>query len=98
MSISAIKRKLCRSLRPSARARGYDRAYEQLRKEFLSDPENRLCVECVKLGRLVLATEADHIISVRDRPDLRLEKENLQPLCKRHHSRKTVRSDGGFGK
>ena len=42
------------------------------------------------------AAEVDHIIPRRqggtDTPD------NLQPLCRSCHARKTVKQDGGFGK
>jgi 5-methylcytosine-specific restriction protein A len=39
----------------------------------------------------------DHIQSIKDRPDLRLEATNLQSLCWPCHNAKTNRSDGGFG-
>lgn len=37
-----------------------------------------------------IATEVDHIISVRERPDLRLDYRNLQSACKPCHSAKTL--------
>jgi 5-methylcytosine-specific restriction endonuclease McrA len=39
--------------------------------------------------------EVDHIQPVRDRPDLAFDEDNLQTLCRRHHSRKT-RQEMGF--
>lgn len=78
--------------RPSSSERGYDSKWRSTRNEFLRF--NRVCChpECT-----ATATEADHIISVRERPDLRLVWANLRPYCKAHHSARTAR-DQGFGK
>jgi len=40
-------------------------------------------------GRAELATEVDHVIGRRKRPDLAWDPGNLQGLCKSCHSRKT---------
>lgn len=50
-----------------------------------------LCVECQRNGRIEPATELDHIVPRRLRPDLAFEIANVQGLCKSHHSRKTRR-------
>ena len=50
---------------------------------------NPLCVECKKNGNLVLATECDHKIDIQVSPELCLEPDNVQPLCKSCHSKKT---------
>jgi 5-methylcytosine-specific restriction endonuclease McrA len=58
-----------------------------------------------ELGRQVLweeplcpcgakATQADHIISVKERPDLALARSNLVGRCASCHSRKTAIKDG----
>jgi 5-methylcytosine-specific restriction endonuclease McrA len=44
-----------------------------------------------------IATEVDHIKSIRSRPDLRLTWSNLQSACKRCHSAKTLREMRGAG-
>lgn len=75
--------------RPSSAARGYDADWRALRAAFLY--ANPLC--CVP-GCLAHATEADHIVSVRERPDLRLVWDNLRPCCKPHHSRHTALVQG----
>ncbi len=46
-----------------------------------------LCVECERLGRVMVATLVDHIIPYRERPDLGLDRSNLQPLCHSCHGR-----------
>lgn len=61
--------------------------WKRLRNEFLS--ENPFCIECKKDGIIVLATTADHINPRLARPDLALDKRNLQALCNTHHSIKT---------
>ena len=43
-----------------------------------------------KKGGLVSAIEVDHILPLEDGGAM-YDEENLQPLCKPHHSRKTAR-------
>lgn len=67
------------------------RAWRWLRSYVLSrDP---LCVMCKGDGRIVVATEVDHIDGDATRNTL----DNLQGLCRSHHSRKTATENGGFG-
>lgn len=72
--------------RPSAARRGYDAHWRRIRANFLRF--NPVCDHC---GRK--ATEADHIKSLATGGTHAWE--NLQPLCKSCHSRKTARVDGG---
>jgi 5-methylcytosine-specific restriction enzyme A len=73
--------------RPSAAARGYDRAWQRLRAAHLRD--NPLCVMCERQGRLSAASIADHIVTFRRNgvidESLRLDPNNLQSLCKPCH-------------
>ena len=57
------------------------------------DRDNWQCRQCPERRRL----EIDHILPVRDRPDLAWEIDNLQCLCGRCHARKT-RIEIGLGK
>ena len=43
------------------------------------------CRYCRSLDVLTPATVVDHIVKVKDAPDLAFERSNLQPLCKAHH-------------
>jgi len=52
-----------------------------------------LCEECKIKGELKPAAEIHHIISVKNAPDLRLDPDNLQSLCKECHSRITFNED-----
>lgn len=50
---------------------------------------NPLCELCLSKGVVVQASQADHIIPVSLRPELKLVYENLQSLCETCHSKKT---------
>lgn len=78
--------------RGTSTERGYDSAWRGLRLKFL-----QMNPHCAEPGCIRPATEVDHIISVRDRPDLRLVWKNLRPFCKSHHSARTAR-DQSFGR
>lgn len=81
--------------RESSYSRGYDSKWRKARKYFLQD--NPLCVHCEKEGRVVPATDVDHIIPHKGDMNLFWDQSNWQSLCKECHSRKTVKEDGGFG-
>jgi 5-methylcytosine-specific restriction protein A len=78
--------------RGSPAERGYDRTWQRLRKQKLAvDPFCQIRTLCTDLPiTRGLATEVDHIIPIKQRPDLRLEWTNLQSACKPCHSAKTM--------
>ena len=67
----------------------YDSAeWRQLRVAHLElYPE---CQDCAAAGRATPAHSVDHVLPLRDRPDLALEPSNLKSLCKSCHSSKTL--------
>ena len=75
----------------SAGARGYNRQWQKARKKYLE--AHPLCVECMKEGRYVKATDVDHIIPHRGDRTLFWDQGNWQALCHRHHSMKTRAKD-----
>lgn len=75
----------------SAGARGYGKAWQKARKKYLE--AHPLCVECMKEGRYVRATDVDHIIPHRGDRTLFWDQGNWQALCHRHHSMKTRAND-----
>lgn len=79
----------------SASSRGYGYAWKKRREAFLR--ENPLCVECLKRGLYVPATDVDHIVPHKGDMEKFWDWDNLQALCHECHSRKTAREDGGFG-
>jgi 5-methylcytosine-specific restriction enzyme A len=64
---------------------------------YLSEHPLCECDECKAKGLLTPANVVDHIQTVRDRPDLRLEWSNLRAMAKRCHDRHTARGQG-FGR
>jgi len=81
------------SKRESANARGYGNSWRRLRRLVLN--AEPLCRECKRNGRIMLATEVDHIVPRANGGTNDFD--NLQPLCKSCHSRKTARENEGFG-
>lgn len=81
--------------RKSSHARGYDRRWRRLRSAVLA--AEPLCRHCLSVGRSRRADDVDHIIPI-SRGGLRLDRDNLQSLCRECHARKTATEDGGFGR
>ena len=77
--------------RGSSTALGYGRQWQKTRLAVLTDEP--LCRFCNEQGKTVAATEVDHI----DGNSFNNEGENLRPLCKSCHSRRTAR-DQAFGR
>ena len=75
----------------SAAGRGYGSAWQKARKQYLE--AHPLCVECMKEGRYVKATDVDHIVPHRGDQKLFWDRSNWQALCHRCHSRKTGKQD-----
>ena len=74
--------------RPSARARGYDRAWERVRAAFLA--AHPRCGQC---GRP--AVDVDHIRGLSE-GGARLDPANLRSFCHPCHSSRTGRRPGGL--
>lgn len=70
------------------------REWKELR-ELALIRDNYECVMCKAQGRVTTNKErkldVDHIISIEERPDLRLDLDNLQVLCVPHHNQKENR-------
>lgn len=81
--------------RESSAARGYGYKWQQARAGFLA--KHPLCVRCQALGRVVIATDVDHVIPHKGDMALFWDRSNWQSLCAPCHSAKTASEDGGFG-
>ena len=62
--------------------------WRELRAFILS--EEPFCRRCKVENYLVPAEVVDHIIDIADDPSKKLDINNLQPLCKKCHSSKTL--------
>jgi 5-methylcytosine-specific restriction enzyme A len=70
--------------------RGYDARWRKLREwKLRNDPVCQIQTHCID----GLANEVDHCIPIVERPDLRLDWDNLQSSCKSCHSAKTKREN-----
>lgn len=80
-----------RTSRASRHARGYGTYWQKLRQTILVR-DKYLCQACLAAGRLVQATDVDHILPKAaggtDEPD------NLQALCRACHKQKTAKERG----
>lgn len=64
-------------------------AWRRLRSlKFANDP---ICEVCAKKGIVEPAVEVDHKVARVSRPDLELDYDNLQSICKQCHTAKTNR-------
>lgn len=70
----------------SAARRGYDRQWRRFRLAVLA--EDPLCRFCLERGQYTPAEHVDHIIPLRERPDLRLVRTNCRGLCQTCHNRR----------
>ena len=73
--------------RLSPSRRGYDRRWQRLRRMVLA--QQPFCVVCQRAGRVVAATDVDHIVPLSAGGTSAAD--NLQPLCHSCHSKKTAR-------
>ena len=75
----------------AARQEFYQSApWRTLRDYFLQI--SPLCEYCLDEVLAVPATEVDHKIDIKDKPELRLDSSNLQSLCQSCHNKKSSRT------
>lgn len=91
-SLESIRRRIHDDRRGSSTARGYDRRWRRVRASVLA--RRPLCEDCERDGRVTLAAEVHHVDGdTRHNTD-----DNLIPLCKSCHSRRTMIERGGAGR
>lgn len=84
--------------RGNAAARGYDATWRKLRLVQLQLHPLCQCEDCDEgRKRLTPANVVDHIVSIEERPDLRLDLSNLRSMSKACHDRRTAK-DQAFGR
>lgn len=87
MPLSHAQRMHQATTRPSAAVRGYGRRWAAVRRRFLA--EHPLCRLCAEHGLVEAAVDVDHITPHGGDNELLFAFDNLQPLCKACHGRKT---------
>jgi 5-methylcytosine-specific restriction endonuclease McrA len=76
-------------LRPGSAERGYDDEWRVARKlHLMANPA------CVVPGCTRPATDVDHVVSIADAPDRRLDPTNFRSMCHQHHAQRTARDQG----
>jgi 5-methylcytosine-specific restriction protein A len=75
-----------RPKRPSSASRGYDKAWQRIRDEYLT--YHPLCERCRET-----ATDVHHKRGIEAGHGWN----NLEALCHKHHSEETAKKGGGFG-
>jgi 5-methylcytosine-specific restriction endonuclease McrA len=70
--------------RGSARARGYDRAWD--RASLAYRKQHPLCLGCEAVDDVTPTALVDHIVPFRGDHDLKMDPHNWQPSCTWHHS------------
>jgi 5-methylcytosine-specific restriction protein A len=85
--------------RGTAASRGYDAAWDKVKREVL-ERDRHLCQPCKRKSKTVAASEVDHIVSLADGGG-RLDRKNLESTCHSCHVKKTWRErwarTGGAG-
>lgn len=84
--------KAAEAARPDRHQRGYDSDWYRLRRVHLETHPG--CVVCGSTE----GVDVDHKVSIKDRPDRRLDPSNLQTLCRLHHNRKTHGKKAGIAR
>lgn len=70
--------------RLTADERGYDKQWRKVRAVKLqNDP---LCEHCAKNNKITIATMVHHVMTINERPDLRLVLDNLESICAPCHA------------
>ena len=73
----------------------YDSAAWAHKRAAILRRDRYLCRECARYGRRTPATVVHHILPVEQRPDLRLDLDNLVSLCDPCHNKRHPEKGGG---
>lgn len=71
--------------------RGYDHRWRKLSEKIRA--EEPLCVDCLEKGKVTPAEHCHHKIKIKDAPALRLDRDNVVPLCIACHDERTKRGE-----
>lgn len=88
---SACKRGKAPTHQRKTKERGYGNDWRQMSERIRH--EEPLCVDCLKKGKVWPADECHHLVKIRDAPHLRLDRDNVIPLCKQCHQERTEKGE-----
>jgi 5-methylcytosine-specific restriction protein A len=71
--------------------RGYGWDWQQFRIQFIA--QHPLCADCAGEGIVSPTEDIHHLTKIKHAPHMRLDDENLLPLCKRHHRMRTAKGE-----
>lgn len=76
--------------------RGYDARWQATRRAYLA--RYPYCVDCAAEGKMVRATDVDHLDNLGPHGPRGYDWSNFAARCHAHHSSRTARESGGFGR
>ncbi|HUQ69233.1 MAG TPA: HNH endonuclease [Planctomycetaceae bacterium] len=82
--------------RGTAAQRGYSTDHGKWAKDVKAR-DCYLCQDCLKDGRVITGSIADHVLPRHVRPDLALAIDNGRTLCRSHHATKTAKDNRLYG-
>lgn len=65
----------------------YNTAGWERKREVILKRDDYKCRECGRYGKVIDANTVHHIIPLQERPDLKLNNNNLVSLCEEHHEK-----------
>ncbi len=68
------------------------------KRESILKRDEYMCRECKRYGKSVLAVTVHHVISLEQRPDLKLASDNLLSLCSKCHDKMHDRTNNQLTK
>ena len=68
------------------------------KRKVILKRDSYMCKECARYGKVVEANTVHHILPIEERPDLRLNNNNLVSLCEEHHEKMHNKFNGTLSK
>lgn len=84
-------------MRPKRKDPHQTHRWHEYSRQYLKQPENRLCKMCKEQGHTTLSQCTDHIIPITQGGSM-WDSTNHQPLCHKHHNQKTANENKGWNK
>lgn len=66
------------------------------KRQLILRRDEYLCRECKRYGKITPATTVHHILPIEQRPDLKLNSQNLISLCNECHNKMHDRDNGAL--